>query len=182
MQAYLAAVSFADSLVGELLAGLDATGRADDTLIVLWSDNGMHLGEKSHIFKSRLWEESTRIPLVIVAPGVTSPGGVCERTVNLTDLYPTLTELCAVPAPESLDGSSLVPLLRRPSASWERPAIITNGRGNSAIRTQRWRYIRYRDGSEELYDHEVDPHEWTNLAAEPIYRPVIADLARWLPG
>lgn len=182
MRAYLAAVSFADSLVGELLAGLDASGRADDTIIVLWSDNGMHLGEKSHIFKSRLWEESTRIPLVIVAPGVTSPGGVCERPVNLTDLYPTLTELCAVPAPEPLDGSSLVPLLRRPSAPWGRPAIITNGPGNIAIRTQRWRYIRYRDGSEELYDHDADPHEWTNLAAEPTYRPVIADLARWLPG
>jgi arylsulfatase A-like enzyme len=182
LRAYLAAISFADSLVGELIAGLDASGRADDTIIVLWSDNGMHFGEKSHIFKSRLWEESTRIPLVIVAPGITSPAGVCERPVNLTDLYPTLAELCSVPAPEPLDGSSLVPLLKRPNASWDRPAIITNGPGNHAIRTQRWRYIRYRNGGEELYDHDADPHEWTNLAGEPAYRPIIEELARWLPG
>jgi len=115
-----------------------------------------------------------------VAPGVT-PGSRCARPVSLQDLYPTILELCGLPAVESLDGHSLAPLLRDPNAAWDRPALTTCGFGNHALRSERWRYICYADGSEELYDMHSDPHQWKNLAADPDLTAVKADLARWLP-
>jgi arylsulfatase A-like enzyme len=181
LQAYLACISFADSLVGRLLDALDASPAADNTIVVLWSDHGWHFGEKDHLHKFTLWERSTRIPLIIAAPGVTEPGTRTDQPASTLDLFPTLNQLCGLPPVPDLDGISLVPLLRDPQHVRERPALTTHGPGNHAARSGRWRFIRYADGGEELYDHRHDPHEWTNLADRPEYASVKADLAMWLP-
>jgi arylsulfatase A-like enzyme len=181
VQAYLASISYADALVGRLLDALDRSPRAENTIIVLWSDHGWHLGEKGHWHKMTLWERATRVPLIVVAPGVGRPGTRCSRPVSLVDLYPTLNELCGLPLREELDGTSLVPLLRDPSAPWNRPALITYRRGNHALRSDHWRYIRYANGDEELYDHRRDPNEWTNLAGRAEFAHVRRELTRWLP-
>ena len=178
--AYLACTEFVDRCVGLMLDSLDKSAHAKDTLVVLWSDHGWHLGEKRLWAKRSLWEESTRVPLIFAGPGL--PKGQCSRPVQLLDLYPTLAELCRLAKPpQALEGRSLLPLLRMPSAPWPHPAITTFQRNNHAIRTERWRYIRYANGDEELYDCAADPHEWDNLAAQPEHREVIAQLRRQLP-
>ena len=182
LQAYLANISYGDALVGRLIAALDASPAAANTIIVLWSDHGWHLGEKNHLHKFTLWERSTRIPFLVIAPGVSRPGTRTARPVGVVDLFPTLNELCALPPVAGLDGQSLVPLLRDPQRTWDRPALTTHGAGNHAVRSERWRYIRYADGGEELYDHAGDPHEWTNLAARPEFAAVKAGLAKSLPA
>lgn len=181
VRCYQASAAFADAQIGRLLDALDATPRGRDTIIVFWSDHGYQLGEKQAWEKFTLWEKATRVPFIVVAPGTARAGAVCGRPVSLLDLYPTLAELAGLPPPPHLDGQSLVPLLRDPAAAWERPAVMTYQRGNHAVRSERWRYIRYAGGDEELYDHDADPREWTNLASRPEFRPVMADLARWLP-
>lgn len=181
VRGYLASISFADAMVGRIIAALERSGRADDTIVVLTSDHGFHLGEKKRWRKMTLWEESTRVPLIIVSPGTTRPGSTSSEAVSLLDVYPTLVELAGLDAPAHLDGESLLPLLRDPGAKRDRPAISVWGYGNYAVRDERYRYIRYADGSEELYDHETDPNEWTNLAEDDAYRKVKADLARFIP-
>ncbi|MGC1276264.1 MAG: sulfatase [Planctomycetaceae bacterium] len=181
VQAYLASIAFADAQIGRLIDGLDASGQADDTIVILWGDHGWHLGEKQHWRKFALWEEATRAPLMVVAPGVTQPGGECKRPVEFIHIYPALADLCGLKAPENLDGTSFMPLLKDPSAAWDHPALTTHGRKNHVVRTERWRYIRYEDGSEELYDHEADPNEWMNLASDPQNRDVIDELRSHLP-
>jgi arylsulfatase A-like enzyme len=181
VQAYLACVSFADAQVGRLIEALDASPHAKDTIIVLWGDHGWHLGEKQHWRKFALWEEATRTTLVVVAPGVSRAGQKCERTVSLMDLYPTLVELCGLKERPGLEARSMVPLLKDPKAEWDRPALTTHGKNNHAVRTQRWRYIRYADGSEELYDHDADPLEWKNLARDAKHDAVKKELAKHLP-
>jgi arylsulfatase A-like enzyme len=188
VQGYLASISYTDGLVGRLMDALDASPQANNTVVVLWTDHGWHLGEKQHWRKFALWEEATRTPLIFVAPRGT-PGlgdGTPRKTridkpVSLLDIYPTLVELCGLPARDGLSGQSLVPLLADPDATWERPAITTHGRLNHAVRSERWRYIRYEDGSEELYDHESDAMEYTNLADVSDYEPVKQKLAAWIP-
>ena len=179
LQAYLASITFADALIGRLVDALDAGPAAENTVIVLWSDHGWHLGEKQHLHKSTLWERSTRVPYLIVAPNV-APAR-CARPVGLINTFQTLNELCSLPAVEGLEGTSLVPLLKEPDREWDRPALTTHGRGNHALRSERWRYIRYADGGEELYDHAADPHEWNNLASRAEFTAVKSELARWLP-
>ncbi|MGK7937526.1 MAG: sulfatase [Xenococcaceae cyanobacterium] len=202
VQAYLASIRFVDSLVGRLIDALDASSYANNTIIVLWSDHGWHLGEKLHWSKFTLWEEATRVPLVFVVPKGTSsmPEGSqsnsnCDRPVNLLDIYPTLIDLCGLNPPSEINnisGQSLVPLLKNPSAAWNLPAITTwAGFGNEwidenqsvhhSVRSERFRYIHYADGSEELYDHQFDPMEWTNVAEQPKYADKKAELAKWLP-
>ena len=149
--------------------------------IILWSDHGWHLGEKLHWRKFTLWEEATHCPLMIVAPGLIEPGGRCTRPVSLIDIYPTLIDLCGLKHKKELEGKSLLPLLKNPEAPWDRPALTTHGRDNHSIRSERWRYIRYSDGTEELYDHENDELEWTNLAGKHEYAEVKNGLSRWLP-
>ncbi len=180
VQGYLASIEFVDGQVGRLLAAFRNSPHAEDTIVVLWGDHGWHLGEKLHWRKFTLWEEAARVPLLIRVPGVTRPG-VCERTVSLLDIYPTLCELAGLPIPPHVEGDSIARLLRDPAAEWNRPVITTHGYMNHAVRSERWRYIRYADGSEELYDHENDPMEWTNLASRPEYRGVKEELAQWLP-
>ena len=159
--------------------GLDQSGAADNTLIVLWSDHGFHLGEKMHWAKRTLWEESTRVPMMIAGPNL--PPHRTTQPVGLIDIYPTLIDLCSLPPQQGLDGISLKPLLTAADAAWERPAITTFGPNNHSIRSERWRYIRYDDGSEELYDHHKDTHERENLATNPEHRAVIQELSQWIP-
>jgi arylsulfatase A-like enzyme len=182
IRAYYASISHSDRQVGRILEGLEKSDYLENTIIVLWSDHGYHLGEKDHWHKLTLWERATRVPLIIVAPGITTPGSVCNKSVSLVDLYPTLIELCDLPAKPELDGHSLVSLLRDPEAEWEYPAITTRDKNNHAIRTEQFRYIRYNDGTEELYDHFNDSNEWTNLADEEHYREIKSDLSKWLPA
>lgn len=178
VRAYLASISCADARIGCVLDTLEKSPHAKNTIIVLWSDHGWHLGEKQHWHKTTLWEEATRVPLIICAPSY-SPG-VCDRPVSLLDLYPTLNELSGFDANESHDGVSLVPLLHNPKADWNRPAVIESQRGNAAVRSDRYRYIRYRDGGEELYDHRTDPHEWNNLAVSEQHAATKKELAGWI--
>jgi choline-sulfatase len=180
-RSYLACISFVDAQVGRLLDALDESGRAGDTIIVLWSDHGYHLGEKAISGKNTLWERSTRVPLIFAGPGV-APGQRCTRPAELLDLFPTLAEAAGLPVPGDLEGLSLVPQLKDAAAPRERPAVASHNQGNHAVRDERWRYIRYADGSEELYDLQADPNEWTNLAADPATAPVVAGLRRWLPA
>jgi arylsulfatase A-like enzyme len=182
VQAYLAAMAFTDAEIGRLLDGLDKSPLKENTVICLWGDHGWHLGEKLHWRKFSLWEESARAPLIFVAPGVTKPGSFCERTVDFIDVYPTLAELCGLPASSELEGHSIVSLLKDPTAEWKYPAITTYGRNNHGVRSERFRYIRYHDGGEELYDHEKDPMEWTNLAGKPEFEAVKKELAAALPA
>ncbi|HIE53560.1 MAG TPA: iduronate-2-sulfatase [Armatimonadetes bacterium] len=181
VQAYLACGSFMDECVGLVVEALLKSPYRDNTIIVLWSDHGWHLGEKLHWRKFTLWEEATRVPMIWVVPGLTKPGARCDAPVNLMDIYSTLITGCGLPPQEQLEGYDLTPLLQNPRAPWNKPTLTTHGRGNHAVRSRRWRYIRYADGSEELYDHENDPLEWTNLANDPKYAKAKTQLARWLP-
>lgn len=181
VQAYLATISFLDDQVGRLLDGLDASPRKDKTIIVWWTDHGWALGEKQHWRKFALWEETTRTSFAIVAPGVTKPGTICKAPVDYLNMYPTLCELTGLPLPGHVKGASLVPLLKDANASWDHVAICTHGRGNHAVRSQDWRYIRYADGGEELYNDAKDPYEWTNLAGDAGSAALKAQLAAELP-
>jgi choline-sulfatase len=180
VRSYLASTSFMDSQVGRVLDALDATGRANDTVVVFWSDHGWHLGEKGITGKNSLWERSTHVPLVFAGPGV-SAGAKCNRPAELLDLYPTLVELCGLPHTTGLDGHSLVAQLKDPSALRAWPAITTHNRGSHSVRSERWRFIRYADGTDELYDHHDDPHEWNNIASDSRFAEVKREHARWLP-
>jgi arylsulfatase A-like enzyme len=182
VQGYLAAISYCDAMIGRLLDAFDRSAYRDNTVIVFWGDHGWHLGEKSHWRKFALWEEATRAPLIWVAPGVTKPGTVCERTVDFMTVFPTLTDLCGVPTPKHVEGKSIRSLLADPKAPWDQPAVTTYRFKNHAVRTEDWRYIRYENGDEELYDERNDPNEWVNLANDPKYAAKKAELARSLPA
>lgn len=179
VRAYLASVSFVDHCVGRIVEGLDSGPNADDTLLVLWSDHGFHLGEKQHIAKRTLWEESTRVPLLFAGPGIEP--GACSEAVSLLDLYPTLVNRLAVPTHPHLEGVDLAPQLDDPETPREEPALTSSYFGNHAVRTRDWRYIRYADGAEELYDHRVDPAERNNLAGDPEHDEIREKLAASLP-
>lgn len=177
VRSYLACVSFVDSQVGRVLDALEKNGLAENTIVILWSDHGWHLGEKGITGKNSLWERSTRVPLIFAGPGVAF-GAKCNRPAELLDIYPTLVELCGLPAVDGLEGHSLLPQLKDASAPREWPAITTHNQHNHAVRSERWRYISYADGSEELYDMRNDPQEWRNLLAEPDGASRHADVVR----
>jgi arylsulfatase A-like enzyme len=180
VRAYLACSTFVDAQVGRVIAALDVSPYRDNTIIVLFSDHGFHLGEKQRWAKRSLWQESTHVPLIFAGPGVTQ--GFCEAPVGLVDIYSTLLDVCGFDVPTDQNGRSLVRLLRDPLAEWDdRPALTTFGPGNHGVRSRRWRYIHYADGSGELYDHTVDPREWHNLAADSAQRGVIEEHRRFLP-
>ncbi len=180
VRAYLASVSFVDNQVGRVLEALEKNGLAENTVVVLWSDHGWHLGEKAISGKNSLWERSTRVPLVFAGPGI-SVGARSNRPVELLDLYPTLADLSGLPVSKELEGHSLKPLLKNAKASRPWPAITTHNPDNHTVRSERWRYIRYADGSEELYDMRRDPNEWNNLAGNPRFARIIAEHRKWLP-
>ena len=181
VQGYLASIAFADELVGRLLDALDASPYSGNTIVVLWSDHGWQLGEKEHWRKFALWENVVRTVLMIRAPGYAS-GVATERVTSLVDLFPTLVELAGLPPKPGLDGRSLVPLLRDPQCPWPYAVITTYDVEEFSVRTEDWRYIRYIDGSEELYDHRADPEEWRNLASDPAHAAVKAELAAHIPA
>ncbi len=181
VQAYLAAITYADVMIGRLIDGLDRSPHKENTMIVLWGDHGWHLGEKSHWRKFALWEEATRAPLIWVVPGLTKAGGVSDRTVDFMSIYPTLTDLAGIPTPKHVEGPSLRPLLADPKAAWTTPAVTTHGYMNHTARSEDWRYIRYADGGEELYDERADPYEWKNLASDAKHRAEKQALGKRLP-
>lgn len=181
--AYLACLSFVDALVGRVIEALDASPYAENTAIVFWGDHGWHLGEKEHWGKFTGWSSATRVPLIVVPPkNAGYPAGqVCEQPVSLQDLFPTLTKLAGIPPKSGADGDSLVPLLRDPRAAWRDATVTVFGRGNHSVRMPGWRYIRYYDGTEELYDTTADPNEWRNLAARPEYAEIKERAAGYIP-
>ena len=179
-QAYLAAVSYADHCVGVVLDKLEKSPYADNTIVVIWGDHGWFLGEKLRYRKTHLWEESTRVPLLIRLPGKTAPNSRTDRIVNLLDLYPTLVEWAGLPAKPNLEGHSFADL-KTLSAEEERPTLTTMGFRNHSVRGDRYRYTRYDDGTEELYDHQTDPLERTNLINQRDLAPVVQRLSAWLP-
>jgi arylsulfatase A-like enzyme len=202
-QAYLASVAAVDDCIGQVIDAIDNSPLKDHTIIVLTSDHGWCMGQKDFLFKNNLWEEASRVPFVVRAPGVAQPGGVAENPISLVDLYPTLVDLCGLTGDTRkneqgapLDGHSVRPFLEDPtSGAWRGPdgaltmvkAYPKNGISEEATltkpeaqhlsyRTRRWRYILYNNGSEELYDHDNDPREWTNLAGDPAYAKTLKRL------
>ena len=180
VQAYLASVSYADAQFGRLLDELENSPYADNTIIVLWSDHGWHLGEKEHWRKATLWEEVTRVPFIISAPQM-SVNQRSNQAVSLIDIYPTLIELCDLPDLAELDGESLVPQLIDPDKKRIQPAISSIGPDYHAIRDEQYRLISYGEGQKELYDHAVDQKEWTNIADNPEYFEVRKKLRKFIP-
>ena len=169
VKGYLACVTFVDAQVGRLLAQLEAQGQVKNTWVILWSDHGWHLGEKQHWGKWTGWQRSTRVPLVVVPPAESKDkyalGAECDNPVGLIDLYPTLLDICNLPKVARLDGVSLHSMLENPRMANDRLVVTTFDKGNHALSGTRWRYIRYQDGSEELYNRQDDPNEWVNLAS-----------------
>lgn len=165
VQAYLAAISYCDWIVGRMIAALDRSGLADNTIIALWGDNGFHLGEKLHWRKFVLWEEATRVPMIIVPPRDMARQACYFEPVGLVDLFPTIAELCGIEALGQTDGRSLVNAMTQETVPGS-PVMMSWGEGNHSVRAGDWRYTRYQDGGEELYNHRLDPNEWTNLAGD----------------
>ncbi|MEM6915522.1 MAG: sulfatase [Verrucomicrobiota bacterium] len=163
--AYMAACSYADACLGVIFEGLAQSPHYENTIVVVWGDHGWHLGEKLRYRKGSGWSESTRVPLMVRLPGM-SERQDSPRPVNLQDLFPTLIELCGLPEKSEIDGRSFRPLLEDPEQAWEYPALTIMGQGNASVVDERWRYIRYVDGTEEVYDLSRDPMEWENLAAK----------------
>jgi arylsulfatase A-like enzyme len=180
VQAYLACIRFVDDQVGRIVRAVEAGPHRDNTLIVLFGDHGFHLGEKEVWAKQTLWEDSTRVPLIIAGPGIPE-GRVCERPVQLLDVMPTLVDLCGLPSGRPMDGRSLAPLLKNPDADWPHFARTSFGPGNVALRSTHYRFIRYLDGSEEFYDHRSDPHEWDNRIGDASLAATIAAHRAQLP-
>lgn len=183
VQSYLASITFVDTKIGQVLDALEASPYRDNTIVVLWSDHGYHLGEKNTFQKHTLWERSALAPLIISLPPSMEGEkfrGQTNRVVGLIDIYPTLLDLCGLPANDKVVGRSLKPLLLDRKADWNHPALTYRKDGGRSLRTQRYRYIEYRDGSKELYDHKNDPNEWRNLAPDPNFDAIVKDLSQKL--
>lgn len=181
IQGYLASVSFSDAHIGRILKALDAGPHRENTIVILISDHGFHLGEKQQWTKATLWEEATDSVMMWRVPGMTKAKQVCKRTVSLLDIYPTLVDLVGIEKPEHLDGLSLVPQLQDASAVRRFPAITTYD-GHMTVRTEEARFIRYWDGTTELYNRMDDPHEWTNQTDNEDYITLKQTLAKRLPS
>ena len=181
VQAYLATIAYCDMNLGRLLDAFEKSAYKDNTIICLWGDHGWHLGEKHHWRKFALWEESTRSPFMWVVPGLTKPNTLCDRTVDFMSIYPTLLDLCGIPRPPHVEGVSIRALLANSTAAWDQPGLTTYRFGNHGVRSAGWRYIRYANGDEELYNETKDPNEWANLAAKPEFAAKKAELRQFLP-
>ena len=183
VRAYLACIRWTDEQLGRVLDALDKGPHGRNTIVVLFSDHGYHLGEKQRWSKFSLWERTTHVPLIVSVPDGLK--GRTDKPVELLSIYPTLIDLCGLPVNQKLEGVSLEPLLKNAHSAWKHVAVSTLGHNNHAVRDERWRYIRYADGSEELYDHQTDPNEWCNLAVQsltPEHDAIIARLKKHLPG
>jgi len=180
VQAYLAATHFADAQVGRVLDALAASPYSEDTIVVLISDHGNHLGEKHRWHKDTLWRESTHTPFIIYAPGMSGNGHTSDRVTSLLDIYPTLADLIGEQPPPHLEGRSLVPLLENPDGEWPFGVVTHRRPGQASVRTEDWCYIQYEDGSEELYDRRNDPREWINLAGISQYEEMKNEVSLWI--
>jgi arylsulfatase A-like enzyme len=169
VSSYLACVNYVDTQIGLLLTALKKNPRNRKTIIVLTSDHGWHLGEKKHYSKGAIWKNTTNVPFIVMAPGFTKGNSNSKQPISHVDIYPTLCELAGLKLPTHLDGKSIVPLMKDPKRK-RQYAFLSYGPENTAIQSERYRLIRYEDGSEELYDHQKDPHEWYNLAKLPEYK------------
>lgn len=181
IQAIYASTAYADEQIGRILDALEASPYRDNTIVVFAGDNGFHTGEKDHWLKFALWEQTCRVVFSISVPGMPEQR---ESTtpVGLIDVYPTLCALCGLDMPaHEIDGVDLTDVLLDPSSSRGKPVLSTYGRGNHSLRNDRYRYIRYRNGAEELYDHDHDPYEWENLAGDAEHAAAKAELARHVP-
>jgi arylsulfatase A-like enzyme len=177
LHGYLACTSFADWSIGEVIDAAKARPDFDNTIIIVTSDNGYHVGEKDHFEKSTLWEIAARTPMAVRLPGGAHGGRTSPRVVGLVDLMPTFTALCQLaPAGHAFDGRDLSPLFQDPELPWPHPALTVHNTRSASLRDERHRYIRYPNGDEELYDHLIDSHEWRNLAASPAHQ---AELERF---
>ncbi|MEM6917193.1 MAG: sulfatase/phosphatase domain-containing protein, partial [Verrucomicrobiota bacterium] len=179
--AYLATTAYVDAQHGRVLDALESSPYRDNTIVIFISDHGFHLAEKDHWQKGTLWQEATNSMLTVRVPGLTRPGGITERCVSLQDLYPTLLELCGLAKPDHVDGKSFVPILQNPEAKWESTAITYLYDQYASIRTEQFRFTRYKEGQMELYDHYKDPHEWKNEAGNPEYAEIVQELLDRLP-
>lgn len=174
-RAYWSCISFMDAQVGKVLAALDRSGQRDSTLVVFFSDHGLHLGEHDWWNKVALWERTTRVPFIAAGPMVRDPGRACTSIVELVDIFPTLTSFAGLPTAPQQVGRSILPALSEPRASWERTAytmvLRPGGKKGRALRTARFRYVEWdeRKGGVELYDHDSDPGEFRNLANDAAY-------------
>ena len=182
LHGYLACTSYADAMIGRILDALQASPYADNTIVVLWSDHGYHLGEKGQWGKHTLWERTSNVPFVWAGPGV-AQGARTDVTVSLIDIYPTLVETCNLPAPhQKLEGVSLASTLKHPAAAKDRTVYLPYvSPGEYTLMNRDWRYSHYDDKNTELYNVKKDPHEWNNLASEPQYADVIARLRKSAP-
>jgi len=186
IRAYLATISFVDAQVGEVLKALDNSTYAENTWIILWSDHGWSLGQKEHWGKHAPWEECLKVPFIIVPPKNYIPegfrkGSICSAPVSLLDIFPTLIDICGLPEKKELEGQSLLSLVKAPESEWNEAVVASVGRGSHSVFTKPWRYIHYFDGSEELYNLQEDPEEWTNLAGNPQFAEVKQNLAVYIP-
>ena len=180
IRAYQASIAFVDRQIGRFIDSLKENPRGRETIVMLVSDHGWHLGEKKHWCKGAIWEQTTHIPFIVRGAGIKA-GSTCRQPVSLIDVFPSLVDLAGLDIPDWLDGTSIKPQLAQPTSP-RPPAISSYGEGNTSIRTERWRYIRYEDGSEELYDHHVDPNEWTNLANKAEHKETKQALAKMVPA
>jgi len=204
IQAYLACVAFADAQIGRIIEAFDSSRYAENTIVVVTSDHGYHMGEKDQLFKRTVWEESTRVPLIIRLPASHNPGLECRHPVGLIDIYPTLIDLCGIPentmrneSGVPLDGHSLTPFLQDPvNGSWDGPDVALScieagvpvelnqpakiEDQQFTVRSRDWRYVLTRGGAEELYDHRSDPNEWHNLAEDPDYAGIKNEMKKKL--
>ncbi|MCG8580071.1 MAG: sulfatase [Bacteroidales bacterium] len=181
VQGYMASVTFLDDQVGRLIDALELSKHANNTIIVLWSDHGQHLGEKRSWRKNTLWQESTNSPMIWVVPGMTKKGQVCHQPASLLDIYPTLNQLCQLNAKHDFDGLSLAPQLKDATTRRTVPAITSYSYGSHSARGERWHYIRYYDGSEELYDGQNDYNESINLASDPQFSNILKEYRTYIP-
>ena len=180
IQAYLASIAFVDAQLGKVLDALENSGYADNTIVVLWSDHGYHLGEKNRFAKMSLWNQDTRSVMIINDQKYVSNQEI-DAPVQLVDMYPTLVELCGLPEYALADGHSLVPLLENPGVAWEHPALTFYGQDNVAVRYGNYRLIQYENGAKELYNIKKDPREWDNLAGQKKYEGKIKQLQKFIP-
>ena len=178
---YLAAVSFADAMLGRVLDALDESAYKDNTVLIFWSDQGYHHGEKGQWGKHTLWQETSHVPLIFAGNGIPKNKQVAT-TVSLIDLYPTLIELCGLPEQHKMDGVSLVPTLNNPAEATDRNVLMPYiERGGYAVINSQYRYIQYQDGSEEFYDLSNDPNEWNNIASNMNYQNIINEMKKTAP-
>ncbi|HRH96154.1 MAG TPA: sulfatase-like hydrolase/transferase [Prosthecobacter sp.] len=187
IRGYRACVSFMDAQLGRVLAELDRLGLRENTLIVLWGDHGYHLGENGLFTKMTNFEHGTRVPLLVSHPGMKTAGQRTRALVELVDLYPTLAQLCDLPLPRHLEGTSFAPLLEKPDQPWKKAAFSQYLRPGKppimgrSIRTDQWRYTEWRDPKQKLVGTELyDATESKNLAAEPAHAELVNDLAEQL--